>query len=78
LFTLTLAGVAAFGGALVRTVPSLHPDIVKREMLLTPFYFTCADARRADVAPMMRYDPGYRVELDADRDGVACEPWLGG
>lgn len=37
------------------------------------YYWSCADARRAGVAPMERGEPGYRAGLDADLDGVACE-----
>jgi hypothetical protein len=39
------------------------------------YYATCTQARRAGVAPMrwIDDDPGYREELDPDRDGVACE-----
>ncbi|WP_416909284.1 MAG: excalibur calcium-binding domain-containing protein [Polymorphobacter sp.] len=29
------------------------------------------------VAPVFRGDPGYRERLDADLDGVACEPYIG-
>jgi hypothetical protein len=38
------------------------------------YYSRCADARAAGVAPIKRDEPGYRMELDRDRDGVACEP----
>jgi hypothetical protein len=37
------------------------------------YYRTCADAKAAGAAPLYRGDPGYRPELDRDRDGVACE-----
>jgi hypothetical protein len=39
-----------------------------------PVYFaTCDDARRAGAAPLYWGQPGYRVELDDNRDGIACE-----
>ena len=41
------------------------------------YYPNCAAARAAGVAPMRRGQPGYRPELDADGDGVACEPYRG-
>lgn len=41
------------------------------------FYRVCADARLAGRAPLHRGDPGYRPALDADGDGVACEPYAG-
>ena len=37
------------------------------------FYPNCAAARAAGVAPIHIGEPGYRPELDGDRDGVACE-----
>lgn len=39
----------------------------------TQFYKNCAEARAAGVAPIFRGQPGYRVELDRDQDGIACE-----
>jgi micrococcal nuclease len=41
------------------------------------FYRYCDEARAAGVAPLYRGDPGYRSALDADGDGVACEPYYG-
>lgn len=37
----------------------------------------CAAARAAGKAPIMRGEPGYAWYLDADDDGIACEPWRG-
>ncbi len=37
------------------------------------FYATCDDARRAGAAPLYWGRPGYRIELDTNRNGVACE-----
>lgn len=34
----------------------------------------CAQARAMGIAPMYKGDPNYRVYLDADLDGIACEP----
>ncbi|WFL79054.1 thermonuclease family protein [Altererythrobacter arenosus] len=39
------------------------------------YYQNCASARAAGAAPIRRGQPGYRPELDADNDGVACEPY---
>ncbi|WP_280475575.1 excalibur calcium-binding domain-containing protein [Nocardia asiatica] len=33
----------------------------------------CAAARAAGAAPLRRGEPGYRAELDRDKDGIACE-----
>ncbi|MDR0435899.1 MAG: excalibur calcium-binding domain-containing protein [Propionibacteriaceae bacterium] len=37
------------------------------------YYPNCAAARDAGAAPLRIGDPGYREELDRDRDGIACE-----
>jgi len=37
----------------------------------------CDDARAAGTAPIYRGEPGYREGLDADNDGIACEPYRG-
>lgn len=38
------------------------------------YYRNCAAARAAGAAPLVRGEPGYRPQLDADGDGRACEP----
>jgi len=38
------------------------------------FYPNCATARYLGAAPIRRGEPGYRTQLDADNDGIACEP----
>jgi|GEM_PF-2848144 len=40
-------------------------------------YGNCAQARAAGAAPIYRGQPGYAPWLDADHDGIACEPWMG-
>ena len=37
------------------------------------YYPNCAAARAAGAAPLRRGNPGYRVALDRDNDGIACE-----
>jgi hypothetical protein len=41
------------------------------------YYYNCTEARAAEVAPIYVGEPGYRAELDADSDGIACEPYRG-
>jgi len=41
----------------------------------TVYYPNCAAARAAGAAPIRAGEPGYRPELDADNDGIACEPY---
>lgn len=37
------------------------------------YYENCAAARKAGATPLKEGDPGYRLELDRDRDGIACQ-----
>ena len=39
------------------------------------YYPNCAAARAAGAAPIYAGQPGYRPGLDADSDGIACEPY---
>lgn len=39
------------------------------------YYHRCDAARAAGAAPMRIGEPGYRAALDADGDGIACEPY---
>lgn len=41
------------------------------------FYPGCKAARAAGVAPLYAGEPGYRLEMDGDSDGIACEPYHG-
>lgn len=54
-----LLGVLALSGAFSDPDPVQYPN--------------CAAARAAGAAPLKSGEPGYRVELDGDRDGWACE-----
>lgn len=67
----------------VRTAPSPIPS---PELSLEPspspsptptkdvYFKTCTDAIRAGVPlPVRSNEPGYRLELDGDEDGKACE-----
>lgn len=43
----------------------------------TLVYFpNCSAARATGQAPLRAGSPGYRIGLDADGDGVACEPYV--
>lgn len=39
------------------------------------YFAYCDQARAAGRTPISRGEPGYRPELDADGDGIACEPY---
>jgi hypothetical protein len=66
------AGAIVFAVLLGWQTQSVHSS---RATARPGAYFpNCAAARDAGVAPIHIGDPGYREELDADYDGVACEP----
>jgi len=70
------AGLAAsISGGWLLTAPAEPATPETRQV--TTYYRYCSDARAAGVAPLNRGDPGYRPELDADDDGIACEPYSG-
>ncbi|MBB3909538.1 excalibur calcium-binding domain-containing protein [Sphingomonas desiccabilis] len=57
-----------------RSAPS--PDVQDPEAAERSVYFRgCNEARAAGAAPIHRGSPGYRPEMDGDRDGVACESY---
>jgi Excalibur calcium-binding domain len=79
-----LSSAALFGAVLFYDrVPSAIDAVVKasrdlgRERVpqLGDYYSGCDDARAARAAPLYRGEPGYRPEMDGDRDGIACEPY---
>lgn len=47
------------------------PTLVERSVL----YASCDEVRAAGKAPLRSGEPGYRPEMDADGDGIACEPY---
>ncbi|MBI3438735.1 MAG: excalibur calcium-binding domain-containing protein [Proteobacteria bacterium] len=61
---------AGLGGGILFTA-----DWISARANTTAFYRDCDAARAAGAAPISMRQPGYRPELDADRDGVACEPY---
>jgi hypothetical protein len=42
------------------------------------YYAGCYEVRAAGKAPLHSGDPGYRIGMDGDGDGVACEPYTAG
>ena len=65
-----LAVLVFLVGMTVTNWKSINPKI-------PVFYPNCAYARAAGAAPISRGTPGYRAGLDADNDGIACEPFVG-
>jgi hypothetical protein len=73
-------GLAWFGSGETRA--NLRPPPAQFGEFLNPdevqpsarFYRNCAAARAEGVFSIRRGQPGYREPLDADGDGLACEP----
>ena len=38
------------------------------------YYAGCNEVRDLGKAPLYRGQPGYRIGMDGDNDGIACEP----
>jgi hypothetical protein len=53
---------------------STPEEIARVERSVT--YRHCSVARAAGAAPIYKGSPGYRRRMDADSDGIACEPYL--
>jgi len=53
---------------------NIAADFFQKAKPIYTYYPHCAAARALGAAPIHVNEPGYRPELDADRDGIACEP----
>lgn len=73
----TFAAIA-FGDRLPAAVDSFLTATRELERDHAPpvgaYYSGCNAARAAGVAPIYSDEPGYRIEMDGDGDGIACEP----
>ena len=71
---------AALGGGAYLALDSLQPPEQPSPMgalsLRTTFYGTCREAFMDGRANIRAGEPGYRRALDADGDGLACEPYV--
>lgn len=65
----TVAAVAV----LVLLACSEVPDPPPSPTPTSVFYADCEEVKAAGKAPLSTDDPGYRIGLDRDRDGVACD-----
>lgn len=53
--------------------PPATADVAPPPLSSSVYYNDCGDARAAGAAPLRAGEPGYRLGLDRDGDGVACE-----
>src|SRR5688572_26108770 len=58
-----------------RSAALLDGDSAVARIADSVYYPNCAAARAAGAAPLRFGEPGYRAPLDADGDGVVCEPY---
>lgn len=65
------SGEGSSGGSAPEPEPQKEPDSKPEPQ--KEFYANCKEAKAAGVAPMYEGDPGYRPELDRDKDGIACD-----
>ena len=65
---------AAATAANAPAFPSAKPGQTSREVEATEYYADCDAAKSAGKQPLYTGQPGYRLELDPDGDGVACPP----
>lgn len=74
--TVLLAGALAAGAFWIASelleTTRLVDGTAVRQISYVP---NCTAARVMGVAPIYRGQPGYRPGLDADNDGIACEPY---
>ncbi|MGW1743969.1 excalibur calcium-binding domain-containing protein, partial [Nocardia sp. NPDC001965] len=63
-FPLTIRSANQAGNTVKSTVPPAPSGV---------YYKNCDAARAAGAAPIYAGEPGYRLDLDRNKDGVACE-----
>ncbi|WP_241557431.1 excalibur calcium-binding domain-containing protein [Croceibacterium ferulae] len=61
--------------ALVTPIAVFTGSIRARSPQERDYWSRCDEARVSGSAPLYDGEPGYRIELDRDRDGIACEPY---
>ena len=66
-------GSGWFGGSDSGSGEGSQGETTPEPELQKEFYANCDDAKAAGAAPMYKGDPGYRPELDRDKDGIACD-----
>jgi hypothetical protein len=52
-----------------------HPTATRRSPARSVYYPGCREVEAAGMAPLYRGEPGYRVGMDGDGDGIACEDY---
>jgi len=75
-----------FGGVLFLTAPAtprppsaaptsaISAAAAEAAVEASVYYAGCNEVRALGKAPLYRGQPGYRIGMDGDHDGIACEP----
>ena len=72
--TVGLVGAAA-AAAWQSTPPAVLMSAEEAERIETSIYYAgCNEVRALGKAPLYAGQPGYRIGMDGDGDGIACEP----
>jgi hypothetical protein len=71
------AAMAAFAAACLLIPAAAAGAQSRSEVEASVYYPGCNEVRAAGRAPLYRGQPGYRVGMDGDGDGIACEPYRG-
>ena len=72
--TILPATIVLGGIALVTGLSNAFPRVPTLVQDFAVYYANCDVARESGHAPLYRDGPGYRLALDPDGDGIACEP----
>jgi cystathionine beta-lyase/cystathionine gamma-synthase len=67
---------AGIGASAVILLDAAQPSSKAVTATAGPYYSSCRDAFQDGRANILRGEPSYRAELDADSDGKACEPFM--
>ena len=72
-------GLVAFGAFIgAGSMAVLDQTSFKKASDTSAFYSNCREAIQAGAAPVYWGQPGYGAHLDADNDGIGCEPYRPG
>ena len=75
---IALCAAAAFGGTwyFADRIEYLSLSPEERLAIETSVYYSgCDEVRMLGRDPIYRGEPGYRLGMDGDGDGIACEPY---
>jgi len=75
-FLVFVTGMVITNSGLSRYLPTRLFDATNGTRPADTYFPNCSAARATGHAPIRAGSPGYRIGLDADGDGMACEPYM--